>query len=100
MAVIDAVHAVAHAVDTIIKECLGDPKDQTLLARTLKEIVSEGGMRVGNDTIPVRFDKKGRRFAILKETQHTLLRLCDLSREEREHFSFCPLGSCRWRWAI
>ena len=83
MAVIDAVNAVAYAVDTIIKECLGDPKSQTLLARTLKEMVSEGGMRVGNETLPVRFDNKGRRFVIIKETPHASMLLCDLSREER-----------------
>jgi hypothetical protein len=61
-AIHDAVEAVAGAVNKIVKDCLGDPMSQALIAKTLQESVFEdSAIHVSNNTLAISMDK-GRRF--------------------------------------
>ena len=60
-AIHDAVEAVAVAVDKIVKDCLGDPMSQALIAKTLQDSVFEdSAFHVSNNTLAISMDK-GRR---------------------------------------
>jgi hypothetical protein len=59
-AINDAVEAVAGAIDKVIRECLGDPMSQAVIAKALRGSVLE----VSTARLPIRLDKKGRRFVI------------------------------------
>lgn len=58
----DAVNSVAGALAKIVKECLGKPTDQVLLAKTIKSSVSQSVLKVDKKPIKVEFASDGRRL--------------------------------------